>query len=70
MTILSRHSTAIIPTLDAPIREIAVQSYQRALTSVFTCQAILSLLLFLCCVPIQENPLPLVHLPIIDILIF
>ncbi|KAF8609296.1 vacuolar amino acid permease [Ceratobasidium sp. AG-I] len=53
-----RHSTAIIPTLEPHLREVAVQSYQRALRSVFICQAILSFVTFLCCLPIEENPLP------------
>ncbi|KAG9096756.1 hypothetical protein FS749_007798 [Ceratobasidium sp. UAMH 11750] len=56
-----RHSTAIIPTLEAPLREVAVQSYQKALRSVFISQAVLSFLTFLCCLPIEENPLPGSH---------
>ncbi|KAG9103605.1 hypothetical protein FRC06_009615 [Ceratobasidium sp. 370] len=53
-----RHSTAVIPTLEAPLRDVAVQSYQKALRSVFIGQAVLSFLTFLCCLPIEENPLP------------
>ncbi|CAE6457605.1 unnamed protein product [Rhizoctonia solani] len=56
-----RHSTAIIPTLEPSLREVAVQSYQRALTAVFTCQVVLAFLLLLCCTPIEENPLPGSH---------
>ncbi|CAE6521165.1 unnamed protein product [Rhizoctonia solani] len=56
-----RHSTAIIPTLDPPLREIAIQSYQHALTTVFTCQVALACILVLSCTPIEENPLPGSH---------
>ncbi|QRV76673.1 major facilitator superfamily transporter [Ceratobasidium sp. AG-Ba] len=56
-----RHSTAVIPTLEAPLREVAVQSYEKALRSVFIGQAVLSFLAFLCTLPIQENPLPGSH---------
>ncbi|KAG8691018.1 hypothetical protein FRC11_007428 [Ceratobasidium sp. 423] len=56
-----RHSTAIIPTLDPHLREIAIQSYQHALTTVFTCQVVLACILMLSCTPIEENPLPGSH---------
>ncbi|QRW19223.1 major facilitator superfamily transporter [Rhizoctonia solani] len=56
-----RHSTAIIPTLDPPLRVVAIQSYQRALTTVFTCQVVLAFVLMLSCLPIEENPLPGSH---------
>ncbi|QRV91507.1 major facilitator superfamily transporter [Ceratobasidium sp. AG-Ba] len=56
-----RHSTAVIPTLEAPLREVAVQSYEKALRSVFIGQAVLSFLAFLCTLPIEENPLPGSH---------
>lgn len=56
-----RHSTAIIPTLEPHLRDVAVQAYQRALTTVFTCQGVVSVILLLCCIPIEENPLPGSH---------
>ncbi|KAJ3520520.1 hypothetical protein NM688_g9151 [Phlebia brevispora] len=56
-----RHSTNVIPNLDPPLRRAAVQSYADALRVVFICQAAMNFLCFLCCVPIQENPLPGTH---------
>ncbi|KAG8715102.1 hypothetical protein FRC09_016923, partial [Ceratobasidium sp. 395] len=56
-----RHSTAIIATLEEPLREVAIQSYQKALKSVFIGQAVLSFFTYLCCLPIEENPLPGSH---------
>ncbi|KZT62381.1 MFS general substrate transporter, partial [Calocera cornea HHB12733] len=53
-----RHSTAVIPTLDAATRAAAVDSYAQALHAVFILQALVSCITFLCCLPIQENPLP------------
>lgn len=53
-----RHSTSIIPELSAPLRQAAVESYADALRVVFICQAAMNFLCFLCCLPIQENPLP------------
>ncbi|KZT12978.1 vacuolar amino acid permease [Laetiporus sulphureus 93-53] len=56
-----RHSTSIIPDLSPPLREAAVSSYADALRIVFICQAAANLLCLLCCIPIQENPLPGTH---------
>ncbi|KAJ8468186.1 hypothetical protein ONZ45_g6 [Pleurotus djamor] len=53
-----RHSTAIIPELDAELKQAAIDSYADALRAVFTCQAAICFLGLLTCVPIQENPLP------------
>ncbi|KAI9001206.1 vacuolar amino acid permease [Trametes punicea] len=56
------HSTTIIPTLSPELRKAAVDSYADALRVVFICQAVVNFMCFLCCLPIQENPLPCVHL--------
>ncbi|KAH8106216.1 vacuolar amino acid permease [Cristinia sonorae] len=56
-----RHSTSIIPELSAPLRRAAVESYADALRVVFICQAACNFICFLCCLPIQENPLPGTH---------
>ncbi|RPD61919.1 vacuolar amino acid permease [Lentinus tigrinus ALCF2SS1-7] len=55
-----RHSTTIIPTLAPELRQAAVDSYADALHVVFICQAVINFMCFLCCLPIQENPLPCV----------
>lgn len=54
------HSTTIIPQLSPELRQAAVDSYADALRVVFICQAVLNFMCFLCCLPIQENPLPCV----------
>ncbi|KAH9853757.1 MFS general substrate transporter [Lenzites betulinus] len=56
-----RHSTTIIPELSPELRKAAVDSYSDALRVVFICQAALNFMCFLCCLPIQENPLPGSH---------
>ncbi|OJT13552.1 Multidrug resistance protein fnx1 [Trametes pubescens] len=56
-----RHSTTIIPQLSPELRKAAVDSYADALRVVFICQAVLNFMCFLCCLPIQENPLPGSH---------
>jgi len=53
-----RHTAQIIPTLEPHLRKAAVDSYADALRTVFICQAAISVLGFLACLPIQENPLP------------
>jgi len=53
-----RQSTTIIPGLPTPLRVAAVTSYADALRAVFICQAAFGVLAFVCCIPIQENPLP------------
>jgi len=53
-----RHSTSIIPTLDPENRRAAVSAYGSALQIVFIFQATANFIAFLCCLPIQENPLP------------
>lgn len=70
LTQSARHSTAIIPTLEPHLREVAVQAYQRALTAVFACQGVVSFIALLCCLPIEENPLPLVYFPIMEFFVF
>ncbi|KAJ3531991.1 hypothetical protein NMY22_g7926 [Coprinellus aureogranulatus] len=52
-----RHNTLIIPTLDEPIRQAAIDSYADALRVVFICQTLVSILSFICCIPIEERPL-------------
>ncbi|KAI0079648.1 vacuolar amino acid permease [Panus rudis PR-1116 ss-1] len=56
-----RHSTSIIPELNEQMRHDAVASYADALRVVFICQAAVNVICFLCCLPIQENPLPGTH---------
>jgi len=56
-----RHSTTVIPTLDPATQRAAVDSYAEALKVVFILQAAVSCLTFLCCLPVQENPLPGSH---------
>jgi hypothetical protein len=51
----SSHSTAIIPTLESPALEAAVDSYADALKAVFICQAAVNIICLLSCVPIQES---------------
>lgn len=53
-----RHSTTIIPDLPTQIRIAAVTSYADALRAVFICQVACHAIALLCCLPIQENPLP------------
>ncbi|THH09058.1 hypothetical protein EW145_g2271 [Phellinidium pouzarii] len=56
-----RHSTSIIPTLEPSLQKAAVDSYARALSVVFICQAAANFLALLTALPIQENPLPGSH---------
>ncbi|EMD40562.1 hypothetical protein CERSUDRAFT_111161 [Gelatoporia subvermispora B] len=56
-----RHSTSIIPDLSPKLRDAAVSSYADALRVVFICQAAANFICLLCCLPIQENPLPGTH---------
>jgi len=53
-----RHSTTIIPELSLSNRVAAITSYADALRAVFICQVACGVLAFVCCIPIQENPLP------------
>ncbi|KAF8914097.1 vacuolar amino acid permease [Gymnopilus junonius] len=53
-----KHTAQIIPTLEPHLRNAAVDSYADALRVVFICQAVVSFLGFLACLPIQESPLP------------
>ena len=55
-----KHSIAVIPELPAPLREAAVNSYADGLKVVFICQAVWNVVAFLCCLPIEERPLPCV----------
>ncbi|KAK7695684.1 hypothetical protein QCA50_000320 [Cerrena zonata] len=56
-----RHSTSIIAELSPEHRQAAVDSYSDGLRAVFICQAAINVICFLCCLPIQENPLPGTH---------
>lgn len=58
--VVHRHSTEVIPTLDPFNRQAAIDSYADALRVVFICQSAISVVMLVCCVPIQENPLPYV----------
>ena len=51
------HTAQIIPTLEPHLRKAAVDAYADALRVVFICQAAISVLGFLACLPIQESPL-------------
>ena len=42
-------------------------SYADALRVVFICQAAINFICFLCCLPIQENPLPYVFRALVAI---
>ncbi|KAF8974403.1 vacuolar amino acid permease [Flammula alnicola] len=53
-----QHTAQIIPTLEPHLQKAAVASYADALRVVFICQAAITFLGFLACVPIQESPLP------------
>ncbi|EPQ59602.1 vacuolar amino acid permease [Gloeophyllum trabeum ATCC 11539] len=55
-----RHSVNIIPSLPDDLRTAAISSYRDALEVVFLCQLAMNILTFICCLPIQENPLPCV----------
>jgi len=56
-----RHSTTIIPSLEPPMRQAAVESYALGLRAVFIFNAVVSALCFLATLPIEENPLPGSH---------
>ncbi|KDR83544.1 hypothetical protein GALMADRAFT_54931 [Galerina marginata CBS 339.88] len=56
-----RHTAQIIPTLEPYLQKAAVDSYADALRVVFICQATVSFLGFLACLPIQESQLPYVN---------
>ena len=47
----------MIPDLDPLIRQAAVDSYADALRVVFICQSAISVLAFMCSIPIQANEL-------------
>ncbi|TFY79402.1 hypothetical protein EWM64_g4611 [Hericium alpestre] len=53
-----RHSTDVIASLDPATKKAAVDSYADALQVIFICQIAMNVLTLLCCIPIQENPLP------------
>ncbi|TFY72498.1 hypothetical protein EVG20_g528 [Dentipellis fragilis] len=53
-----RHSTDVIAGLEPTLKKAAVDSYADALRVIFICQVAMNVLTFLCCLPIQENPLP------------
>jgi len=53
-----RHSTSVIPTLEPEMRKAAVDAYSSALQIIFIFQATANFIAFLCCLPVQENPLP------------
>lgn len=56
------HSVSIIPDLSPSHRQAAVEAYASALRAIFICQAAINFITFLCCLPIEENPLPCVFL--------
>ena len=60
-----KHSTKIIPELPTPLREVAINSYADGFTVVFICQVVWSVLAFVCCLPIEERPLPCVCYPFV-----
>ncbi|KAF8512610.1 MFS general substrate transporter [Hysterangium stoloniferum] len=53
-----RHETDYITQLPSPLREAAVRSYASAIKAAFICQTVAAVLLFISCLPIQENSLP------------
>lgn len=53
-----KHSTTIIPELPTQLKVIAVASYADALKAVFISQIAWYGLAFVCCLPIEEKPLP------------
>jgi len=53
-----RHSSTIIPELSTRNKVAAIISYAVGLRAVFICQVACNVLAFMCCIPIQENPLP------------
>ncbi|KIL00356.1 hypothetical protein PAXRUDRAFT_29848 [Paxillus rubicundulus Ve08.2h10] len=57
-----RHSINSIPDLTPSLRKAAVESYADALRVVFICQIAINVLVFIACIPIEEHPLPCVHL--------
>ncbi|PPQ77335.1 hypothetical protein CVT25_010917 [Psilocybe cyanescens] len=57
LIIRNRHTAQIIPMLNPDQRKAAVDSYADALRVVFICQAAMSVLGFLACLPIQESAL-------------
>ncbi|EIW82224.1 vacuolar amino acid permease [Coniophora puteana RWD-64-598 SS2] len=58
---LARHSIGSIPDMAPSVRRAAVESYADALHVVFICQFAINILVFICCLPIQEHPLPGTH---------
>jgi len=53
-----RHSTESIRYLDPEHRAIAIQSYSDAIRLVFITLSIMAVITFICCLPIEEYPLP------------
>lgn len=58
---MCRHTAQIIPSLEPVVQKAAVDSYADALRVVFICQAAISVLGFLACLPIQESALSYVR---------
>jgi len=56
-----RHSISVIPTLDPPTRQAAVDSWASALQIVFICQTVVAILVLLCVLPIEEFELAGTH---------
>ncbi|KAF8639934.1 hypothetical protein AX17_001184 [Amanita inopinata Kibby_2008] len=52
-----RHNTEVIPSLEPSLRRAAICSYADALRAVFIWQIAVNILVFIACLPIQENPL-------------
>jgi len=53
-----RHSITVIPNLDLATQKAATESYALSLRAVYLAQMVFAIITFLCCLPIQENPLP------------
>ncbi|KAG8881415.1 hypothetical protein FRB97_009610 [Tulasnella sp. 331] len=53
-----RRSITIIPHLDPQTRRAAIESYANSLRAVYFAQMCFAIISFLCCLPIEENPLP------------
>ncbi|KIJ20547.1 Drug:H+ antiporter-2 family protein, partial [Paxillus involutus ATCC 200175] len=56
-----RHSISSIPDLTPSLRKAALESYADALRVVFICQIAINVLVFIACIPIEEQPLPGTH---------
>lgn len=60
---LVKHNVAIIPELPTHLKAAVIDSYADAVRVVFVFQIVCNGLVFVCCLMIQEKPLPWVPLP-------